>query len=150
MSNLRNKVIRLAHSKPTLRKDLLPLLEKSANTPLMAQFSHYITGGDPYYGDDFVTDVSVYLKFPNLREMGMDLKKVEKVFEEAIKISRIPSGYLNMNKRNQVVIRSVDSASDSLPHKHFEKMAIEIKKRFLKELIPHIEKNLGVKVQLKK
>jgi hypothetical protein len=29
MSNLRNKLIRLAHAKPELRKDLLPLLKKS-------------------------------------------------------------------------------------------------------------------------
>lgn len=30
MSNLRSKLIRLAHAKPELRKDLLPLLAKSA------------------------------------------------------------------------------------------------------------------------
>ena len=34
MSNLRNKVIRLAHSKPELRKSLLPLLTKKAADPL--------------------------------------------------------------------------------------------------------------------
>jgi len=32
MSNLRNKIIRLAHQKPELRKHLLPLLEKQALT----------------------------------------------------------------------------------------------------------------------
>jgi len=30
MSNLRNQIIRLAHAKPELREDLLPLLEKQA------------------------------------------------------------------------------------------------------------------------
>ena len=30
MSDLRNKIIRLAHENPELRKDLLPLLQKSA------------------------------------------------------------------------------------------------------------------------
>ena len=149
MSNLRNKLIRLAHKKPALRKDLLPLLEKSANAPLKAKLTHSITGGDPYYGDDFVTDVSVYLVFPNLEKMGMDMKEVEKVFAEAIKVSRIPNGYLNMKYHKGVMIRSVDADSDSYPHEHFEKMATIIKKKFLSVLIPHIEKNLKVKVQLK-
>ena len=31
MSSLRNKIIRLAHENPKLRKDLLPLLKKEAN-----------------------------------------------------------------------------------------------------------------------
>ena len=49
MSNLRNKLIRLAHQKPELRKDLLPLLtekvaDKKAAKPI--QVGDYFEDGD--------------------------------------------------------------------------------------------------------
>ena len=40
MSNLRNKIIRLAHQKPELRKDLLPLLTEKVASP----FKDYLHG----------------------------------------------------------------------------------------------------------
>ena len=39
MSNLRNKLIRLAHEKPELRKDLLPLLKEAAEIRILDLWS---------------------------------------------------------------------------------------------------------------
>tara|TARA_B100000925_G_scaffold251821_1_gene203617 strand:- start:925 stop:1488 length:564 start_codon:yes stop_codon:yes gene_type:complete len=86
--NLRDKLIRLAHKNPELRKDLLPLLsEKKANDGFFPEvFADFVMEvGDPYYGDDFYTWFAFIMKIEGVDFSEKDIPKIKSAIAKLIK-----------------------------------------------------------------
>ena len=76
MSNLRNKIIRLAHAKPELRKHLLPLVTKKAYKDPC--------NGTSYYGDSYDEAME---GLEECHDERINERKVEKAWDLLQKLS---------------------------------------------------------------
>jgi len=91
MSNLRNKLIRLAHQKPELRKDLLPLIMEKKEAGFFSESTadFVMEMGDSRLGDDFHNWFAFIMKIDGVDLSDKDLDKVRKA------IAKLVSGKYN-------------------------------------------------------
>ena len=86
MNNLREKVIRLAHENPELRKDLLPLLKEAGRTQTYGVAGQDIAGWyvSVHHGDNIVGDYRTVKKVVQAVEKGW-LMEAAKDFAARVK-----------------------------------------------------------------
>ena len=128
MSNLRNKLIRLAHQNPELRKDLLPLLKESAQMVFQYDIAGYFNSVEAYLAaEDVLFSKRLIMNNTNWNDSGSEtgsfdyavepknVRKVEQIIKKmggtiTDKIARDKSG-------NQMMSRY---ASDDTPEEWFD------------------------------
>lgn len=96
MSDLRNKLIRLAHEKPELREHLLPLIQKQA------QYSeHYMCFVSSAQDDMDAAAIKAGLPYPNLYEkdiVGFSIPHIE-IFGDKAEIAKVVKKFKGVCKR---------------------------------------------------
>ena len=105
MSELRNKVIRLAHNNPELREDLLPLLKLGARDDQWFKDENFRR--EKYYAvrDAVLKDIKLFLK-TNAQEMQL----YKKAYESALTLHSVTTNRLIKNHIESAVL------TDGLKH----------------------------------
>ena len=105
MSNLRNKLIRLAHNNPELREDLLPLLKLGGRDDQWFKDENFRR--EKYYAvrDAVLKDIKLFLK-TNAQEMQL----YKKAYESALTLHSVTTNRLIKNHIESAVL------TDGLKH----------------------------------